>query len=154
MNPLVSFHSPQSMPPAERTPQGAPERVSSAPGRGGVLVIEDSALIRERLVDLIHSCTEFHVDAEVETEADALRALAERPFAAAVVDLQLRQGSGFNVLAALRRLHPQPLTLVLTNSSSRPMRERCMALGAHHFFDKSNEFDQVATALDALRPPP
>ena len=54
----------------------------------------------------------------------------------------------------LRRLHPQPLTLVLTNSSSRPMRERCMALGAHHFFDKSNEFDQVATALDALRPPP
>ena len=120
----------------------------------GVLVIEDSALIRERLVDLIHSCTGFHVEMEVETEADALQALAERTFGAVVVDLQLRQGNGFNVLSALRRLRPQPLTVVLTNSSSRPMRERCMALGAHHFFDKSNEFDQVAQTLEALRPLP
>ena len=116
-----------------------------------VMVIEDSRLIRERLVDLIATCEGFEVAAEVETEADALAALSRQHFDAVIVDLQLREGSGFGVLSGLRQREERPLTLVLTNTSIRPVRQRCMALGAHHFFDKSNEFDSVAQALDALR---
>ncbi|HWP20651.1 MAG TPA: response regulator transcription factor [Burkholderiaceae bacterium] len=122
---------------------------SPAPLR--VLVIEDSALIRERLLDLIGSCDGIEVVAEAETEAQALAALERDRFDAVVVDLQLREGSGFGVLQALRQRAERPLTLVLTNTSTRPIRQRCLALGAHHFFDKSNEFDQVATALEAMR---
>jgi DNA-binding NarL/FixJ family response regulator len=116
-----------------------------------VMVIEDSRLIRERLLDLITSCEGFQVTAEVETEADALAALNRQHFDAVIVDLQLREGSGFGVLSALRQRESRPLTLVLTNTSTRPVRQRCLALGAHHFFDKSNEFDRVAQALDTLR---
>ena len=116
-----------------------------------VMVIEDSRLIRERLLDLIATCDGFEVVAEVETEAEALAELSRRRFDAVVVDLQLREGSGFGVLTALRRQDRRPLTMVLTNTSTRPVRERCLALGAHHFFDKSNEFERVAQALDALR---
>lgn len=122
---------------------------SPAPLR--VLVIEDSPLIRERLLDLIASCDGIEVVAEAETEAQALAALERDRFDAVVVDLQLREGSGFGVLQALRQRAERPLTLVLTNTSTRPIRQRCLALGAHHFFDKSNEFDQVATALEAMR---
>jgi DNA-binding NarL/FixJ family response regulator len=125
--------------------------LSAQPSR--VLVVEDSPLIRERLVDLIQTSPGARVTAEVDAENAALIALHEQTFDAAVVDLQLRQGSGFGVLRALRQLSPQPLTIVLTNSSMRAVRDRCMALGAHYFFDKSNEFDRVAEALDA-RPPP
>ncbi|MCW7536659.1 response regulator [Aquabacterium sp. A7-Y] len=119
-----------------------------------VMVIEDSRLIRERLLDLISTCQGFEVSAEAETEAEALAALRDRRFDAVVVDLQLREGNGFGVLAALRGRSPRPLTMVLTNTSTRPIRERCLALGAHHFFDKSNEFDRVAQALEALRGDP
>lgn len=116
-----------------------------------VMVIEDSWLIRERLLDLISTCDGFEVAAQVETEAEALAMLSRRDFDAVVVDLQLREGSGFGVLAALRQRNTRPLTMVLTNTSTRLVRERCLALGAHHFFDKSNEFDRVAQALDMLR---
>jgi DNA-binding NarL/FixJ family response regulator len=127
-----------------------------------VLVVEDSALIRERLVDLIQSFPGARVTAEADAENTALAALHEQTFDAAVVDLQLRQGSGFGVLRALRQLSPQPVTIVLTNSSMRAVRDRCLALGAHYFFDKSNEFDRVAEALEMqphtpaldARPPP
>lgn len=118
-----------------------------------VLVIEDSALIRERLVELVHSCEGFRVTAQADTEAGALAALREQSFDAVVVDLQLREGSGFGVLQALQRLQPRPLTLVLTNTATRAVRLRCAALGAEHFFDKSYEFDHVALALEALREP-
>lgn len=125
--------------------------VLAAPAAVQVLVIEDSALIRERLLDLIGSCEGVQVTAQAETEREALAALEAGHFDAVVVDLQLREGSGFGVLQALRQRAPRPLTLVLTNTSTRPIRERCLALGAHHFFDKSNEFDQVAAALEAMR---
>lgn len=129
----------------------ADAEVLTAPAALQVLVIEDSPLIRERLLDLIGSCPGIEVTAQAETEREALDALAAGHFDAVVVDLQLREGSGFGVLQALRQRHARPLTLVLTNTSTRPVRERCLALGAHHFFDKSNEFDQVATALEAMR---
>jgi DNA-binding NarL/FixJ family response regulator len=118
-----------------------------------VLVVEDSPLIRERLVDLIQSYPGVRVTAEADAENAALAALHDQTFDAAVVDLQLRQGSGFGVLRALRQLSPQPLTIVLTNSAVRAVRDRCLALGAHYFFDKSNEFDRVAEALE-MRPRP
>lgn len=118
-----------------------------------VLVIEDSALIRERLVELVHSCEGFLVTAQADTEADALAALHDHAFDAVVVDLQLREGSGFAVLEALQHLEPRPLTMVLTNTATRAARQRCAALGVQHFFDKSYEFDRVALALDGLRLP-
>ncbi|MCM5679260.1 response regulator [Schlegelella sp. S2-27] len=124
-------------------------RVAQPPLR--VMVIEDSRLIRERLLDLISTCDGFEVTAQAETEADALSELSRRQFDAVVVDLQLREGSGFGVLSALHKQDRRPLTMVLTNTSTRLVRERCLSLGAHHFFDKSNEFDGVAQALDALR---
>ena len=119
-----------------------------------VLVVEDSALIRERLVDLIQSYPGVRVTAEADAENTALAVLHEQTFDAAVIDLQLRQGSGFGVLRALRQLSPQPLTIVLTNSSMRAVRDRCLALGAHFFFDKSNEFHRVAEALEMQPQPP
>lgn len=120
-------------------------------GVRAVLVIEDSALIRERLVELVHGCAGFQVTAQADTEAGALAALRGRAFDAVVVDLQLREGSGFGVLEWLQHLQPRPLTLVLTNTATRAARLRCAALGVQHFFDKSYEFDRIALALDGLR---
>ncbi|QPC31964.1 response regulator [Caldimonas thermodepolymerans] len=141
--------------PAPLLTSDAPLPLQDAPGQPAaplrVLLVEDSALIRERLLDLVASCEGFAVTAEVESEPQALAALAQQRFDAVVVDLQLREGTGFGVLRALLHAPQRPLTMVLTNTSTRPVRERCLALGAHHFFDKSNEFDQVAQALDALR---
>ncbi|PPE66287.1 response regulator [Caldimonas caldifontis] len=118
-----------------------------------VLVIEDSALIRERLVELVHSCEGFLVTVQADTEAAAVAALQDHRFDAVVVDLQLREGSGFGVLQVLQQMQPRPLTMVLTNTATRAARQRCAALGVQHFFDKSYEFDRVALALDALRQP-
>jgi len=105
------------------SPVAADVIASSQPAHPSrVLVVEDSALIRERLVDLIQSFPGVRVTAEADAENTALAALHEQTFDAAVIDLQLRQGSGFGVLRALRQLSPQPLTIVLTNSSMRAVR--------------------------------
>ncbi|WP_306477755.1 response regulator [Methyloversatilis sp.] len=116
-----------------------------------VLLVEDSPLIRKHLVALLEDSEGISVSDEVDTEAAATAALDSNTFDAAVVDLQLREGSGFGVLQHLQRHCPDVLAIVLTNSNTPAMRARSLALGAHHFLDKSSEFDRVAELLEALR---
>ncbi|WP_430433162.1 response regulator [Methyloversatilis sp.] len=116
-----------------------------------VLLVEDSLLIRKHLVSLLEDSEGIVVCGEVDTEADALTALRVGRFDAVVVNLQLREGSGFGVLQHLKLNHPDLLAIVLTNSNTAAMRARSLALGAHHFLDKSSEFERVAELLEGLR---
>lgn len=116
-----------------------------------VLLVEDSLLIRKHLVSLLEDTDGVTVCGEVDTEADAITALRVGRFDAVVVDLQLREGSGFGVLQHLKLNHPGLLAIVLTNSNSPGMRTRSLASGAHHFLDKSSEFERVAELLEGLR---
>lgn len=116
-----------------------------------VLLVEDSPLIRKHLVALLEDSEGISVSDEVDTEAAAIAALDSNSFDAAVVDLQLREGSGFGVLQHMKRHYSDVLAVVLTNSNTPAMRARSLALGAHHFLDKSSEFDRVAELLEALR---
>jgi two-component system OmpR family response regulator len=138
------------------TPGNAVDRSSTSPEAPRqrpvrVLLIEDSPLIRRHLIALLEDNAGIDVTGEVDTEAAAIAALDSTVFDAAVVDLQLREGSGFGVLQHLHARHPDLLAIVLTNSNTPAMRARSIALGAHHFLDKSSEFDRVAELLDSLR---
>src|SRR4029434_9535841 len=67
-----------------------------------VFLVEDSQAIRERLIETISSLRHVQVAGHAETEAAAIAALQADPSDAVVLDLQLKQGHGFNVLKALR----------------------------------------------------
>jgi DNA-binding NarL/FixJ family response regulator len=114
-----------------------------------VLLIEDSALIRRSLVEAIDASGELRVDAWADTPEDAILLLASKVFDAVIVDLQLKSGSGVEVLAYLREsgMIESTFAAVLTNHALPAYRERCLQYGVRHFFDKSMEFDRVLDAL-------
>jgi DNA-binding NarL/FixJ family response regulator len=117
-----------------------------------VLLIEDSPLIRDSLVDAIEALGRYRVTAVAQTAGGALATLAVASFDAVIVDLQLRgEGSGIDVLAYLRRTGRigAMLSVVLTNHALPAYRQRCLDYGVMHFFDKSLEFDRVIDVLDA-----
>jgi len=117
-----------------------------------VFLVEDSAAIRERLTETISSIKEVQVAGHAETEAAAIAALRAEPCDAVVLDLQLKQGHGFNVLKALRSdpNTARMIVLVLTNHATPQYLARSIELGADHFFDKSHEYDQLCAALKQL----
>src|SRR4029077_17836533 len=89
-----------------------------------------------------------------ETEADAIEALRAEMCDAAVLDLQLREGHGFNVLKALRTASistgPRMVVLVLSNYATPQYRGRSLEIGADYFFDKSREYDRFCAVLEEL----
>lgn len=120
--------------------------VASRPAH--VLVIEDSAMIRDSLVEIINADKRRQVTATTDTEQNAIDIVHRGNIDIAIIDLQLRQGSGVGVLQQLAR-DTDVLKIVLTNFSSPQMRQRCLDLGANYYFDKSREFELVVQVIDA-----
>ena len=76
---------------------------------------------------------------ECVTERDgaaALKAFDEKDFDVALVDLEMPEIDGFQVLAALQRDHPDTIAIVLTGTGDIPRAVKAMKLGAFDFLEK------------------
>ena len=117
-----------------------------------VFLVEDSALIRERLGEDIASAGRIDVVGYAETEAEAVAALQERQCDVIILDLDLRQGNGFEVLKSVRSdpAGPRPLVIVFTNYVYPHYRSQSVRLGADYFFDKARDFERVREVIEDL----
>ncbi len=116
-----------------------------------VVLIEDSPIIRERLIESLTSTGNIKVVGQADSERGAVAALASGEWDAVILDLQLKQGTGLGVLKALAPVRPAGTkVIVLTNYAIPQYRDRSLALGADYFFDKSREYDRVRNVLEEL----
>ena len=117
-----------------------------------VVIVEDSAIIRARLAESLLEIPNVEIVGQVETEGDALAVLRQPQWDVAVLDLQLKTGTGLGVLKGLGSA-PRPRNakiIVFTNYAFPQYRERSIALGADFFFDKSREFHRVREVLAGM----
>ncbi|HEY8357755.1 MAG TPA: response regulator [Ramlibacter sp.] len=107
-------------------------------------IVEDSSTIRDNLIETLQELARLEAVGTCETEHDAKRWLAANDgWDIAIVDLFLREGSGLNVVEALRTRKPHQRVVVLSNHATRDVRWRCAQLGADEVFDKSTEVDAL-----------
>jgi len=113
-----------------------------------VLVVDDHALIRDALRGVLK---ELKDDASVVEAADsrqALRLAGENPdLGLVLLDLNLPDRSGFEVLAELRARHPAISVVVLSALSDRDSVARALDLGATGFIPKSASREVMLSAL-------
>jgi DNA-binding NarL/FixJ family response regulator len=117
-----------------------------------IVIVEDSAIIRARLAESLTEIPNLEIVGLAETEQEAVTLLKDADWDAAILDLQLKKGTGLGVLKALA-LAPKPAgskVIVFTNYAFPQYRERSLTLGADYFFDKSREFHRVREVLSAL----
>ncbi len=116
-----------------------------------VLLVEDSALLAERLSELVHGIGGLDLAGVVDSEAAAIAFVGDRAIDVMLLDLHLRQGTGFGVLRALVNDMARPIVVVLTNYDLAEYRRAATALGAQYFLDKARDMDQLPSVLDTIR---
>lgn len=120
----------------------------------GLFIAEDSGAVRERLVRSLDGLAGVDVVGMASTVPASIQGLRERSPGALVLDLQLEDGSGLDVLRAVRGDLPNLRVIILTNFASDPYRRAAMAEGAEVFLDKSTEFSRVREILADWRERP
>ena len=118
-----------------------------------VFLVEDSPMVRERLIALIDRVPGAVVQGYAADAPAAIRdILAGRPDVV-VLDLSLGSGSGFDVLRAVHPQAPQIDFYMLSNFAADPYRQLAAKLGARAFFDKSTEFERVRDVIASRAQP-
>jgi DNA-binding NarL/FixJ family response regulator len=119
-----------------------------------VVVIEDSLVVRETIGAVLDELGGVQVVGGAADEAGALELLQRQRPDLAIVDLELRAGSGLGVLRALAR-HPDrfgcPRAVVFSNHDQAALRTYCLALGVEHFFDKASQIDDLLAYVRLAR---
>lgn len=115
-----------------------------------VLLVEDSTVICNLIANIINNVAGVSVAESVGSEADAIEAVNHGNVDVVILDLQLRSGTGFGVLRAMRRMAKRPDVVVLTNFALGTYRESALALGARHFLDKSRDYERLPGILTEL----
>lgn len=119
-----------------------------------VLIADDSAVVRERLLQFLREVDGVQVVGQA-TDAMEARNLAEKLKPdVAILDLRMPKGSGADVLHDIKKLHPSARVIMLTNYPHPENRQKCIDLGADYFFDKSTEFQKVVSVLKGMVPRP
>lgn len=111
-----------------------------------IVLVEDSALLRDLLSGMLKGIAGIEITAVADSEKGAIETLLQTRPDLAIIDLELRGGTGLNVLAATHEA-PQRFgdlrTVVFSNHAHAIVQGRCRALGALAFFDKSFQMEEL-----------
>ena len=111
-----------------------------------VFVVEDSPLIIERVAAMLEQAGAAE-SGHAGGVAAAIEGILEQRPELVILDVQLRDGTGFDVLRAIRDQAPEIDIYLFSNFATYPYRQLAERLGARGFFDKSSEFGLMRDAV-------
>ena len=119
-----------------------------------ILIADDSAVVRARLVTLLSELEDVEIVGEAQTCGEATERIRQLQPDVVILDIRMPGGSGIDVLETVKQNTPAPLVMMLTNFPYSQYREKCLRAGADFFFDKSTEFEEMIGVFRSLLPSP
>lgn len=117
-----------------------------------VFIADDSAPVADMLTELLTAPGRVEIVGVGDSEASAIESIARMRPDAVVLDLQLKTGSGTNVIRAVRANAALAglRVIVMTNHASPQLKAGCLELGADDYFDKVKELPALTRRITEL----
>ena len=115
-----------------------------------LLIVDDARPLRERLIDMLSHISGLDLAGQAASVAEALSAIRELQPDLAILDLQLPDGNGIQVLREAKRFLPDMKVIVFTNHPEAQYRQRCDELGADFFLNKFTDSNLLVKIAEKL----
>ncbi len=115
-----------------------------------VLIIDDHDLLRNGLKNLIELEPDMRIAAEAGTAAEAMDILRSRPVDITILDLELPDKNGLEVLKDIKNESIDTAVLVLSMHPERRWAKRLIQNGARGYLTKVNASEKIVTAIKAI----
>ena len=112
-----------------------------------VFLIDDHPLVREWLANVINQQPDLNVCGQTEGREGCLEAIEKRRPDVAVVDISLKDCSGFDLIAEIKQRFPQVEIIVLSMHDSPLYARRALRAGATGYVVKSETTRKICTAI-------
>jgi DNA-binding NarL/FixJ family response regulator len=111
-----------------------------------IFLVDDSDVVLARLRTMVQAAG-WDVAGDARGVGEAIDGIRKHQPHTAILDLELLNGSGLDVLRRVRNELPALVVIVLTNHANEQYRAKCLAAGANHFLDKSYDFERIPALL-------
>lgn len=108
-----------------------------------VLIIDDSEVIRNRLVYILTELTNIEIIEQANNTTEGYELYQSLRPDIIILDIRMPEESGIKLLKKIKQEDPDTIIAILTNYPFSAYQKRCMELGADYFLDKSTEFSKI-----------
>ncbi len=114
--------------------------------RNNILVVDDDRIIVDSLCEFL-SLEGFQASG-AETVKDALAKLQKQAYSLAIMDINLPDGNGFDLLDLIRKNYPQTVVIVITGYGTIESAVRAIKKGAYDYLTKPIIDDELRLAIE------
>ena len=112
-----------------------------------VLVVDDHALIRKGLKQILDDTSDIRVIGEAETGIEAIRMVRDNKYDMALLDITLPDKYGIDVLKQMKLQCPTLPVLILSMHPDEQYAMRSIKAGASGYMNKQSAPSQLVTAI-------
>ena len=112
-----------------------------------VFLADNSVLVRDRVAAML-AARAMNIVGQAETPQGSIDGILAAHPDVVVLDVQLKGGTGLQVLRAIRKIEPGIAFVVFTIQDSPAFRKGYLDEGAQCYLDKATEFDRLASAVE------
>lgn len=121
--------------------------LSPASQKQRIFIVDDHALVREWLINLINQQPDLMACGEAASAAEALEKIADSKPNAAIVDISLKGPSGIELIKILKQSRPDVAVLVLSMHDEPSYAERALRAGARGYIAKREATKEIIKAI-------
>ena len=111
------------------------------------LIVDSAEVVATRLHDLLDEMKCFHNISVADNYTEAVAQIDDQAPDVILLDIQLPDNSGIELLKLIKQKYPGLKVIVLTNKSSETYRNLCEQIGSDHFIDKSTNFENITSII-------
>jgi two-component system, NarL family, invasion response regulator UvrY len=115
-----------------------------------VLIVDDHDIVREGLKQIVSETTDVRVMAEARSGNEALDQIRRGNFDVVILDLNLPDRPGLDVLTQIRLMKPALPVLVLSMHQQASYASRALKSGASGYVGKDSAREHLVTAIRKL----
>lgn len=112
-----------------------------------VLVVDDHAVVRRGLVQILSETDDITVGGEAGAASEVLPLLRSREWSVVLLDLNIGTANGLELLGEIKREHPRLPVIVLTVFSEDQYAVRALRSGASGFLTKDTAPERLIAAV-------
>jgi DNA-binding NarL/FixJ family response regulator len=115
-----------------------------------LLIVDDHQMFAEGIKFLIEHSTDYHVAGVLHNGADVVPFLAKKRVHLLLLDIDLPDMSGFDVVKTIRQVYPQTKVLALSMHADTYSISRMIDMGAAGYCIKSEGRDELFRAIQQV----
>ena len=115
-----------------------------------VVLVDDSPKIRRVLKSLLSDIQGLRIVGEADDAPEALELCRTMNPDVAVLDIQMPNGSGIDLLRQIKQIQPAPVVMMFTGMHQSQYRLACEKAGSDYYFVKPSDIDSLHEAMETL----